>query len=235
MEEEERRGSSDGNMTTEAIIAEISNRNMTNAANLVDLELIMDGTVTEDNIVDHLTGLLTSENVGESIVPLKITCDKIKEGLIPIATKLWSNLTVTLESTSGNRNRRHSLDFKPKNMSTVEKRGRGSSNDDQQNGTKASKMSTSLNSNTEVFTSPKISDNPNSTPTQDVEENIQEKDYVNKESPNLRPITSEISPKGEIPKPKKEVDKNPTSKTKNKEFTDADIERQRMLLNDMKK
>ena len=62
-EEVEYNGSADKNLSAEDIFAEISNGNMTNAANQVDLELIMDGTVTEDNIIDHITGLLTSENV----------------------------------------------------------------------------------------------------------------------------------------------------------------------------
>ena len=79
-----------------------------------------------------------------------------------------------------------------------------------------SKMSTSLKSNSEVFTSPKTSDNPNSTPTQDVEDNIQEKDYMNDESPCLRSRGSETSPKGEISKPKKEKKKNQPVKLKTK-------------------
>ena len=40
-EEEERSGSSAANLSTEAIVAEINNGNMTNAANLVNLDVIM--------------------------------------------------------------------------------------------------------------------------------------------------------------------------------------------------
>ena len=103
------------------------------AANLVDLDLIKDGTVTEENIVEHITDLITSEVDGDTKTPLPITSDQIKDGLFPIANKLWNNLTMTLESCS---NRRHLMDFNPKKMSTIEKRGRGSSNDDNNDGHK---------------------------------------------------------------------------------------------------
>ena len=90
-------------------------------------------------------------------------------------------------------------------MSMVEKRERGSSNDDLHKGKHVSKMSTALNSNAEVFTSPKTSD-PNSTPSQDVEDNIQEKDYMNDESPCVIPRGSGSSSK-EISKPKIDTEK----------------------------
>jgi len=75
------------------------------AANLVDLELIKDGTVTD---------LITSEVDRDTKTPLPITSDQIKDGLFSISNKLWNNLTMTLESFS---NRRHSMDFNPKKMS----------------------------------------------------------------------------------------------------------------------
>ena len=81
------------------------------------------------------------------------------------------------------------------------------SNDDINKEKKVSKMSTSLNTNAEVFTSPKTS-NPNSTPSQDVEDNIQEKDYMNDDSPCLRPRGLGSSHKEEILKPKTETEKN---------------------------
>ena len=142
--------------TPKEIIKEVSNGNMMYAANLVDLDLIQDGTVTEDNIIEHITDIITSES---GILP---TMDQIKDGLNPIANKLWINLTKSLESS---KNRRLSLDFNPKKMSTMEKRGRGSSNDENNDGKKFSKMSTSLTPNKEVFITKPVSDTPLPTPS----------------------------------------------------------------------
>ena len=158
---------------TKEIIEELSNGNMQHAANLVDLDLIQDGTVTEENIIKHITDIITSES---GILP---TMDQIKDGLNPIANKLWINLTKSLESS---KNRRLSLDFNPKKMSTMEKRGRGSSNDENNDRKKFSKMSTSLTPNKEVFMTKLVSDTPLPTPSHTDEEKIEESDYMNDES-----------------------------------------------------